>query len=646
MSMKRAVIISLVIGIFYFCITGCSLKKISNKPDEEPQKVEVNGKPISKFESTFKTDKPIVVSPDNKRIGYVLNRNKREYAVIDSATQYMYKEISGKRIIFSPDSKRSAYVATNGEKKIAVIDGTETGSYNFIGEDAVYFSPDSRRTALTVEKEDGSWTIVIDGKEEGSYPRIVRNVFFSPDSKRIAFNVKTMRFMVPVIDGKEGEQFFEIKYGIVFSPDSRKAAFIAVGQDRDSQYISVYVDGKPLEKFERSYLLNEKSILKWDSFLEAIKERTTRPIERVWTFLDPESKKIIEAWEPGKTLDDKSKSVIIKGLNNIIMASDFYSPKEFVSLSLDRNLKKIALRKGMKGAKKQGASPIRLRMFNRGLLYSIFPDDIEEMSNDIKENSLVFSPDSRRVAYTVREGSKWFVIIDNTHGKKYDNTGECIIFSPDSKQSAYVAKEGDKEFVVVNGKEGKKYDSIGTNPQFSPVGNDLAYTAMLDEKQFVVINGKEGKKYDSIIKNISTLEINSDRKDSIKEESGSDFSVLADRDVKYSRLTKNAIVFSPDGKQTAYAAEEGDKQFVVINGKEQNKYDSIDSMPVFSPDGKHTAYVASADKKQFVVVDGKELKRYSKIITEGGGRIIFDSAENLRYLVIENDTVYIIEEKI
>ena len=52
--------------------------------------------------------------------------------------------------------------------------------------------------------------------------------------------------------------------------------------------------------------------------------------------------------------------------------------------------------------------------------------------------------------------------MDGKEGKQYDVIGAgSLIFSPDSKRLAYVAAAGKKQFVVVDGKQGKQYDEIG-----------------------------------------------------------------------------------------------------------------------------------------------------------------------------------------
>lgn len=53
------------------------------------------------------------------------------------------------------------------------------------------------------------------------------------------------------------------------------------------------------------------------------------------------------------------------------------------------------------------------------------------------------------------------VVVNNKEQKEYDLIFKNdLLFSSDSKNLAYVAKNGEKEFVVLNGKEGRKYDDI------------------------------------------------------------------------------------------------------------------------------------------------------------------------------------------
>ena len=54
------------------------------------------------------------------------------------------------------------------------------------------------------------------------------------------------------------------------------------------------------------------------------------------------------------------------------------------------------------------------------------------------------------------------MVVDGVEGKEYDGIGQgSLVFSPDSKRVAYAAQRGGKQLVVVDGVEGKEYDGIG-----------------------------------------------------------------------------------------------------------------------------------------------------------------------------------------
>ena len=105
------------------------------------------------------------------------------------------------------------------------------------------------------------------------------------------------------------------------------------------------------------------------------------------------------------------------------------------------------------------------------------------------------------------------------------------------------------------------------------------------------------------------------------------------------------LIFSPDSQRVAYGAQLGDKVFVVVDGKEGKQYDDAGRL-IFSPDSQRVAYRAGVGDKQFVVVDGKEGQPYDGIVTIGGGRIVFDSADRLHYLARKGDDIYLVEERI
>jgi hypothetical protein len=84
---------------------------------------------------------------------------------------------------------------------------------------------------------------------------------------------------------------------------------------------------------------------------------------------------------------------------------------------------------------------------------------------------------------------------------------------------------------------------------------------------------------------------------------------------------------------------------VVVNKKKQMRSDGVgyDTL-TFSADSQRLAYTVQIGEKFCVVVDGKQGKLYDGIITSRGGKLIFDSEANLRYLAVEGNKIYKVEE--
>ena len=143
----------------------------------------------------------------------------------------------------------------------------------------------------------------------------------------------------------------------------------------------------------------------------------------------------------------------------------------------------------------------------------------------------------------------------------------------------------------------------------SPDSQRVAYAAGVGKKQFVVVDGREEKQYDGIL--------------------------------------EGSLIFSLDSQRVAYVAGVGKKQFVVVDGREEKQYDGIgEGNLIFSLDSRRVAYAAEVSKKGFVVVDGREGEQYDGIVTLGGGRIIFDSADSLHYLALRGADIYLVEERV
>ena len=113
--------------------------------------------------------------------------------------------------------------------------------------------------------------------------------------------------------------------------------------------------------------------------------------------------------------------------------------------------------------------------------------------------SVVASPDSKRVAYVAQRDGEWLAVVDGIAGEEYDYIGLGGFFSPDSKRVAYAAQRGEKWLVVVDGVEGIEYDGISdVGIVFSPDSKRVVYAAQRGKKWLEVVDGIDGEEHDLI----------------------------------------------------------------------------------------------------------------------------------------------------
>jgi len=241
-------------------------------------------------------------------------------------------------------------------------------------------------------------------------------------------------------------------------------------------------------------------------------------------------------------------------------------------------------------------------------------DDKEGPSYDkLIKGSDIFSPDSQRIAYGASKQGKCLVNVDGREGTPFDAV-DRIRFSPDSKHIAYVARLGEEHFLVFDDKiEGKCYrGGIGVDPPvFSPDGKHLAYVAVGEKSWFVILDGQEQEHFEKV----------------------------AD------------LAFSPDSAHLAYLAKMGGKGSIVVDGIRHGAYEEVGTGSItFSPDSAHYVFMGIRRKgmqknevTRFVIVDGRNSEEYGYIFQ----KVIFDTFDFYHYLALDlNDRIVLIEEKI
>jgi Tol biopolymer transport system component len=163
-----------------------------------------------------------------------------------------------------------------------------------------------------------------------------------------------------------------------------------------------------------------------------------------------------------------------------------------------------------------------------GVMAVILDDEVQTLwPNDARNNSglnaeLIFSPDSRRLAYFVRQGGEGFAAIDGAPEEKYTSPlsrrlqasavslsqvpqnsrlGNNFTFSPDSRHYAYAVANGTDHVLIYDGAERRRHKSpdgiLNTSVLFSPSSDHFAYGAQRknNARQYVVIDCLDTKDF-------------------------------------------------------------------------------------------------------------------------------------------------------
>lgn len=252
----------------------------------------------------------------------------------------------------------------------------------------------------------------------------------------------------------------------------------------------------------------------------------------------------------------------------------------------------------------------------------------------VLQRSWTFSPDSRRFAYVATtEGGliggkfvgKECVVVDGQHletWKRDETTGASgvsdeIVFSPDSRRMAYGVTQGGRFFFVVDGKPERQYGGLVSGRKgnadfasvpgygkaswrnepltFSPDSQHYAYAVVDTQGHVVVFDGEERARHETIM--------------------------------------NGPIIFSLDSRRVAYGATTGGRQHMVVDWHSAEPFWGIATVtPSFSPDSQRLAYVAMNQRNDFLLaVDSERWRIHDGPII--GAPLVWDDSRQLHTIV-------------
>jgi Tol biopolymer transport system component len=195
---------------------------------------------------------PISFSADGRRIAYAAEKGDFDWEVVVGGQKWRFESVTGVPV-FSPDGSRFAFSAGDSEgKSFVVLDGRQQEKYEYVSEPV--FSPDGNTIAFQAGLQStlmhvDKWVIVVNGKRgrafDGMEARVAGRptpLAFSPDGTRLVYSAR------------QGEEYFLVEddkiitkgMSPVFSPDGRRLVYKYL---KGSGWV-VVVDNWEGEKFD------------------------------------------------------------------------------------------------------------------------------------------------------------------------------------------------------------------------------------------------------------------------------------------------------------------------------------------------------------------------------------------------------------
>jgi dipeptidyl aminopeptidase/acylaminoacyl peptidase len=227
----------------------------------------------------------------------------------------------------------------------------------------------------------------------------------------------------------------------------------------------------------------------------------------------------------------------------------------------------------------------------------------------------IFSPDSQHIAYAVKQGFIWSVVMDGNQGGQYLDISS-LVFSPDSQKLAFAAVK-DKRWTIIE--DGRVIaEDAGRDMSLEHGGKFMAGSLPLAINGHGSAGGQVAGQLigDLIFNGLS----NAAEQNAEYAIYGSGEEYRENHKIRWSPQ----MSFSPDGKRVVYTSFSDKKETsafsVLADGKAGPEFLDI-GLPVFSPDGKHIAYEAmttdiklkSLTPKWSMVVDGQAGSEFSRI---------------------------------
>ncbi|MGH9863099.1 MAG: WD40 repeat domain-containing protein [Candidatus Acidiferrales bacterium] len=440
-------------------------------------------------------------SADSQHVFYRAKRNKKWLAVVGGKEGPEFEEIRFLRL--SADGQRVVYTGRRAKQWTLVVNGEPGPTYEEVR--FLVLTPDGQHLAYAA-KRNKKWLMVVDGKEGPECDDIDSPVLYSPDGQRLAYAAKRLKKWLMVVDGKEGSPADMVE-ALAFSADSRRYAYFsgseAKGWKADWKS-TIVVDGQEGPPFPGRGWIDEESSLA--SFLTSKIIKLTE-FEEQGVILREYSYTL----GSGLTQEHHHKYLRLAASTTGVSLPALSPDGHHVAYAArpEKN-SAVVMQDGQAGPAFEGILTIPVfSPDSQRLAYVAWEKDkiIEVINGERKAEfaaekgknyvlNITFSPDGQRFAYvlvlqgTVATGrARRRVAVDGKAGKEYNALAVVDLkFSPDSRHLAYLVRDpGDNKWVVVlDAQEGKLYDAILEGTLSFSEENEGTYVAQVGNRYYRV----------------------------------------------------------------------------------------------------------------------------------------------------------------
>jgi hypothetical protein len=380
-----------------------------------------------------------VFSPDGSALGYAARGAGGLRFIINNQEGPIFDRVMPDTFVFSNDGKRHAYLATKAGIPVAVVDGVsqpEAGGDMVPWLQPPVFSADGSSVGyLEGSERQKKMRVIVNGKPGEVFDGVdLRSLELSPDGRRFAYGANdrsTGDSCFCIIDGKQRNAFDTLGVSFAFSPDGKRFAYTG----RRAQQWFLVEDGEPEVLIEG--IVDHSVVFSPDS--RRLAYAVAKADRRAYLVVDGKAGPVhdgIGASLPPGISPDRASMQTLYGLAHT----------DFVLFSPDSG--RVAY------------------LAHSGRMKRVYLDGkAEDVEMDFLQGGIVFSDDSKRLAYGGRRRDKFFLVVDGKKGADYDALG-YFGFSNDGKHVAYNAKKGDKMVIVVDGQERGEYNAVPAGPVF------------------------------------------------------------------------------------------------------------------------------------------------------------------------------------